>query len=127
MSKSIEPRGQVIPIARLGVSGMDRHPDGEGMVELRPRRRPERQLSIERGSDRGRGRGEGRLDRVPHGLEQHAAMGVDCGTQELEVAIDRFGHRVWSRSQSAVLPSMSVKRKVTVPDGNSGIVCLHRP
>jgi hypothetical protein len=31
----------------------------------------------------------------------------------------------WSCSQSAVLPSMSVKRKVTVPESRSGMSWIH--
>src|SRR5215213_1247069 len=37
-----------------------------------------------------------------------------------------FAIAAWSRSQSAVLPSMSVKRKVTVPDGRSGMIRSRR-
>jgi hypothetical protein len=39
----------------------------------------------------------------------------------LYVTVDRRCHRRPWCPQSAVLPSMSVKRKVTVPVGNSGI------
>jgi hypothetical protein len=43
----------------------------------------------------------------------------------LYVTVDRRCHRHPWCPQSAVLPSMSVKRKVTVPLGNWDIVRLH--
>ena len=51
-------------------------------------------------------------------------MGLDGRTQQREVALDRVAIAARSRSQSAVLPSMSVKRKVTVPRGRSTIIRL---
>jgi hypothetical protein len=38
--------------------------------------------------------GKGGLDGVPHGLEQHAAMGLDPVMQKREVAINRVRHRL---------------------------------
>ena len=44
--------------------------------------------------------------------------------QDADITVNRGAIAARSRSQSAVLPSMSVKRKVTVPEGRSGIIRL---
>ena len=73
------------------------------------------------GVDRiGSGR-EGGRDRICHGPEQHATMILDGSTEQREVPRDSLGHGLSARSQSTALPSISVKRKVTVPLGSSGM------
>jgi len=44
--------------------------------------------------------------------------------EQPQVALDYEAIAVRSRSQRTVLPSMSVKRKVTVPLGRSGMIRL---
>ena len=73
----------------------------------------------------GRGR-EGRLHRITDGLEVDTTMRVDGSIKQGEVTFDRLGHRpLVPLHHSAVLPSMSVKRKVTVPEGSSAMGRLH--
>jgi hypothetical protein len=48
-----------------------------------------------------------------------------CASRAIRMSVrwrsTAFAIAAQSRSQSAVLPALSVKRKVTVPDGRSGI------
>jgi hypothetical protein len=92
--KSIEAWGAIVPVLWRCGSGVQRHPDLQRLYGIGPGCGQKGSLGIERRGDCGWGRGESRLASVPHGLEQHAAMGLDRGTQELEVAIDRFCHRL---------------------------------
>ena len=39
--EAIEPGRQIIPLTRLGIGGMDRHPHLKGVFVLRPPRRPQ--------------------------------------------------------------------------------------
>ena len=65
---------------------------------------------------------EGRLHRIPNDLEEHALVSFDSGAQDSRWRSTLAAIATRSRSQSAVLPSMSVKRNVTVPLGSSGMI-----
>ena len=60
--------------------------------------------------------------RITNGFEEHAMVGLDGCAQEGLVARDRGRHGVTGPAPRArCSPSMSVKRKVTVPEGRSGM------
>ena len=55
---------------------------------------------------------------ITHGFEHRTAMAADDFGEQRVVASDDFIHRAPNSSQRRVLPSISVKRKVTVPLGS---------
>ena len=70
----VERSGEVIAVARDGFPGMERHAHPQGSRRVGPGLGLQSPLSSDGSRDGVGSGGKGRLDRVPHGLEQHAAM-----------------------------------------------------
>jgi hypothetical protein len=126
MTCSKEPRepvegcSQVVAVlVRVRLPGMQPHAHPK-CPDLPPVLGKQRPLSIKGRGDGGGCRREGGLDGIPDRLEVGAAMRVDGPSSRAMWRATTAVIAFWSRSQSAVLPSMSVKRKVTVPEGRSG-------
>jgi hypothetical protein len=67
------------------------------------------------------GRGERRKERVAGRLEHMATVRLDAATQDVVVSCQRGLHRLRRVLPQRVLPSMSVTRNVSVPEGNGGV------
>ena len=122
--EAIESGSEVIPVMGLSGDGMHRHSDSKRAIHRGPALRCQRPLCIEGRGYGIRGGGEGGLDGIADDFEEHAMVCLDCCPQRVWWRSTAVAIAAWSRSQSAVLPSMSVKRKVTVPEGRSGMVRL---
>ena len=97
---------------------MDPHPYAD-------RPRLEYALAVSRGGYRPRRCGERDEECVALRVDLDAAVGCECLPEQPAVLRERLGVPVGpERVSSRVEPSMSVKRKVTVPVGNSGRIGL---
>ena len=108
-------RGRKVVAAciRGGLPRMQRHPHPQ-WAELAPVLGQERALAGQGGPQRVFRGPKRRLGAVTNGLVEHPVVGGNQALQDGQLPIDACRMAGGSRSQSAVLPSMSVKRKVTV-------------
>ena len=123
VSETIERGTEVVTIARRRFSGMNRHPHGQH-PEFAPVFPPQRNLGLDRGANSLGNCWEGSLDGIADFLEEDAVVGRDGFFDYREMALHCLegGPLV---SLPALLPSISVKRKATVPDGSSGMIRIH--
>ena len=123
--EAVQPGSEIVPVLRGGGGGMQRHADPQRSDALGPRLLHQRSLRIERRGHRIRSGGERGLHRIADHFEERRRRGVSMAARKsVRWRATAAAIAAWSRSQSAVLPSMSVKRKVTVPEGRSSIDCL---
>ena len=117
----VERSGEVVPFVRMRFPGVQRHADRQWPRRVGPWLGQQRPLRGERRAKRRPDRWERGLRPVADRLEEDATMRGNGAVQQREIASDLAAHGRRVRSQRRVLPSMSVKRKVTVPVGKSAI------
>ena len=90
---AVERRANVVPIALFGLAGVQGHPHPQTAGQ-RPGLSGQRALRVEHGGQRVRSRRKRRVERIPHGLEDVAAVLGDGGAQEIVVPAEGGPHRL---------------------------------
>ena len=113
--------GRAVVAVGIGVDrpGVQRrpHPQRPRQSRARPVLHGEPELELERRRDGGLGRGEGGLERVADHLVDDPALLGDGPRSTASWQVEARSIAARCSRQSRVLPSISVKRKATVPRG----------
>src|SRR5215204_7170225 len=83
----------VLPLTHHRFASMQRHAHPQ-RFDPTPLLGEQGSLRIDRCRNRSRGSGKRGLYRIPHGLEENAAVGPNGRTQQREVALDGGAHRL---------------------------------